>query len=71
MSRTTNPFSMIKPKAEPRDRLSAFAIHRAEFADLARAKLRQARHDHVAYSPQTERVIELLSDWTAGFLGAP
>lgn len=45
----------------------AFAAHRADFADIARAKLRQARHDHIRYSLQTERVVELLSDWCAGF----
>lgn len=47
--------------------VQAFEAHRAEFADIARAKLRQARHDHVPYSPQTERVVELLGDWCATF----
>ena len=52
---------------EQRYSLEEFAQQRAEFADIARAKLRQARHDHVPYNPQTERIVELLGDWCSGF----
>ena len=67
MSRATNPFSMIPQPAEKRDRCEAFASLRAEFADLARFKMRQAKGEHIRYSPKTERVVELLSDWAASF----
>ena len=69
MAKAINPFSMVPPP-EKRDRFAPFASYRAEIADIARFKMRQAKSDHVAYSPQSERVVELLSDWASSFVSA-
>ena len=42
--------------------------HRIEMAEIARGKLRQARAHHIPYSPQSERVIELMAEWASGFV---
>jgi len=62
------PVARANTMNAPKYDLRAFAKDRAEMAEIARAKLRQARAHHIPYSPQTERVVELLADWSASFV---
>jgi hypothetical protein len=48
--------------------LAFLSQHRAEMAEIARAKLRQAKAHHTPYNPQSERVVELISEWSSGFV---